>query len=35
MAANHVDIRVPPECREMIRASALLAILPVARIPKP
>ena len=26
MAADHADIRVPPECREMIRAGALLAI---------
>ena len=26
MAANPTDIRVPPECREMIRAGALVAI---------
>ena len=26
MAADHADIRVPPECRETIRAGALLAI---------
>ena len=26
MAADHADIRVPPECREMIHAGALLAI---------
>ena len=26
MAADHADISVPPECREMIRAGALLAI---------
>ena len=26
MAADSADIRVPPECREMIRAGALLAI---------
>ena len=26
MAVDHADIRVPPKCREMIRAGALLAI---------
>ena len=26
MAVNHPDIRVPPECREMIRAGALVAV---------
>ena len=32
MAADHADISVPPECREMIRAGALLASVPaVAR----
>ena len=26
MAVNHPDIRVPPECRKMIRAGALVAV---------
>ena len=26
MAANHADIHIPPECREMIRAGALVAV---------
>ena len=31
MAANHDNIRVPPECREMIRADALVAVAKTAK----